>query len=122
MQRNSVRIILLTLVGTLAFFPTTLMGMVGNGHTHAPGWGLRTALAQASTFVQGFEGRPSAPQAWRPTDWDVQVHHNAQAEWKQFPPVPAQHGADCSAPPATHVAASHEQAVFVCNDHVMTAI
>ena len=52
----------------------------------------------------------------------MQVHHNELLFWKQFPPTSAVHGANCSAPPATHTVTSHEQAVFICNNHVMTTI
>jgi hypothetical protein len=34
----------------------------------------------------------------------------------------AQHGGNCSGPPASHTTSAYEEAVFICNDHLMTAI
>ena len=74
-------------------------GWAVHEHGVGPLAGARAALAQASVFLFTFDGAPAAPQAWRPTDWDVQVHHNELLFWKQFPPTSAVHGANCSAPP-----------------------
>jgi hypothetical protein len=73
-------------------------------------------------FLQTFDGNPAAPQAWRPPDWDVTVHSRDAQTWTALEPVDAHHGADCSAPPATHRTTSYEGTVFLCRDHLMTAI
>jgi hypothetical protein len=93
-------------------------------HSHDSGYAsaVKVALAQILSFADPFDGAPPAPQPWHPTDWDVQIHQNESDEWKQFQPVQAEHGANCSAPPATHLVSTHEDAVFQCNDHIMTTI
>ena len=106
----------------LVLYAIVLFHPLVDEHMHGPVWWSRTALAQAATALFTFDGAPSIPQSFVPTTWDVQVHHNGREWWRQFPATPAQHGPDCSPPPATHTAATHEQAVFVCNNHVMTVI
>lgn len=76
----------------------------------------------ATTFSETFDGAPAQPAAWRSPHWDVAVHSRDMATWAALEPMQAQHGADCGAPPATHLVASYEQAVFHCRDHLMTAI
>ena len=83
-------------------------------------------VANASTF----DGNPAAPlpvttgytDAGDGATWDIQVHSRDIATWYALEGIDAQHGADCSAPPATHHNTSYEGAVFQCRDHVMTAI
>jgi hypothetical protein len=68
-------------------------------------------------------GMPSSPQPWQPSNWDVQVHiRDMQRSGDAIDPQRADHGADCSAPPAQHPISAWQQAVFVCHNHVMTAI
>jgi hypothetical protein len=67
-------------------------------------------------------GMPAAPTPWRPTNWDVQIHTRGMQSDAGNEGHNAEHGADCSAPPATHFVNSWQQAVFVCHSHVMTAI
>lgn len=73
-----------------------------------------------------FDGAPPAPlpypQVSALNDYDVQVHSRNPDSWDTLPPIDAQHGADCSAPPATHLNTSYEGSVFQCKDHIMTAI
>ena len=84
--------------------------------------GLSTALASFSGNppTETFDGAPSAPQAFSDAEWDVQVHD--RNEWFTLPAIQAQHGSDCAGPPATHTNTSYEGSVFICRDHVMTAI
>ena len=84
--------------------------------------GLSTALASFSGNppTETFDGAPSAPQAFSDAEWDVQVHD--RNEWFTRPAIQAQHGSDCAGPPATHTNTSYEGSVFICRDHVMTAI
>ena len=87
---------------------------------------LGGGLAVASTF----DGNPAAPlplttgytDAGDGATYDVQVHVRGPEHWYSLEPVAAQHGPDCSAPPATHTNTSYEGAVFQCRDHVMTAL
>jgi hypothetical protein len=93
-------------VGTAVIAVTALVGGV-----FAPG------------YTQSFDGQPLAPQnfASHPAyaDFDVQTHHNAV---DRVAPMNAQHGQDCSGPPASHAVSQFAQTVFVCRDHIMTAI
>ncbi len=81
-------------------------------------------VANASTF----DGNPAAPlpvttgytDAGDGATYDVQVHD--RNEWFTLPAIQAQHGSDCAGPPATHTNTSYEGSVFICRDHVMTAI
>jgi hypothetical protein len=87
---------------------------------HGPG-GAQTALAQVAPFLQPFDVHPAAPQAFKPSDWDVQTYEFFVRQ--EFSPVyQAEHGAACDAPPTTHAVTSPEDAVFLCNDHLMTTI
>lgn len=64
-------------------------------------------------------GMPSAPTTWQPAHWDTQIHTR---DYSAVDPMTADHGADCSAPPATHRITTWQEAVFLCHDHIMTAI
>lgn len=72
--------------------------------------------------TETFDGAPASPLAWSDADWDVQVQSRDPATWFTLDAAPAQHGADCSAPPASHTNTSYEGAVFICNNHVMTSL
>ena len=89
--------------------------------------GLGLAMLTVGS-VAAFSGNPASPQyvtgGYVDPDtnyvYDVQVHERGSST--SLPTINAQHGADCSAPPATHVNTSFEGSVFICRDHVMTAI
>src|SRR5262245_1897965 len=85
-------------------------------------FGAGRALAQTAGFLATFDGQPSAPLAWRPADWDVQVHSRQEDTWKALEAMDAMHGPDCGPPPATHRVSAYADAVFVCRDHLMTSI
>jgi hypothetical protein len=73
----------------------------------------------ATSFSQTFDGSPTTPTPYRPTDWDITIlGHTATA----IRPMNADHGADCASPPATHLIARVQDSVFQCNGHIMTAI
>lgn len=73
-----------------------------------------------------FNGSPSAPQTYTSgtflAGWDVQVHSRDSYTWQTLESVQAQHGTDCSAPPATHENHTYEGSVYQCKDHFMTSI
>jgi hypothetical protein len=74
-------------------------------------------------FTATFDGRPSFPEPFSDPNWDVQVHSRDQSTWYSLEPMSAQHGVDCSAPPAVHqMNGSYPDAVFNCKDHIMTSI
>lgn len=81
-----------------------------------------TAAAQSSAWSAGFAGKPSAPAPFNPTDWDVQVHSRDRETWKTLESIDAHHGSNCAGHPSTHAVSSYENAVFQCNEHMMTAI
>ena len=75
------------------------------------------------TFTDSFDGGPQTPRAFRSSEWDVAVHSRDSDTWFKLEDMMAQHGPDCGAPPATHrISGAYEDAVYVCKDHVMTAI
>lgn len=84
--------------------------------------GSLPAFAQTGSWISMFTGRPSSPQPYNPTTWDVLVHSRDRETWTQLEPMAAHHGADCSGPPNTHQISGYNQAVFTCNDHIMTSI
>jgi hypothetical protein len=76
----------------------------------------------ASSFLQTFPGQPGAPTPWRPSEWDVTVQSRDPSTWHTMDRVNAQHSASCAAPPATHPVTAYADTVFLCNDHLMTAL
>jgi hypothetical protein len=80
------------------------------------------ALAQTSSWISLFDGTPTTPQPYNPSTWDILVHSRDRETWKQLEPMAAHHGADCSGPPNTHQVSGYDQAVFLCNGHIMTSI
>lgn len=90
-----------------------------------------TSAAQAAptpgvSFLEPFDGKPGAPQpfAQHPAyaAFDVQVHSRGVKPWASMASMHAQHGGNCSGPPTSHTTSSYDDAVFICNDHLMTAI
>ncbi|HEY6202663.1 MAG TPA: hypothetical protein VI056_06435 [Candidatus Limnocylindria bacterium] len=78
--------------------------------------------AASVTFLETFDGAPNMPTPWHPANWDVTVHSRDVDTFTSLELMHAGHGVDCSAPPATHDISSYGDAVFLCRDHVMTAI
>ncbi|MCS7054584.1 MAG: hypothetical protein NZM18_00180 [Thermoflexales bacterium] len=76
----------------------------------------------ALTFVEPFTGEPLQPQPWEPAHWDVTVHSRDVNTWYQLEAMPTNHGPDCAPPPAEHIISSYEDAVYLCRNHLMTAI
>lgn len=68
-------------------------------------------------------GMPSAPALWQPSDWDTQIHtRDMNRSGDAMASHQADHGADCSAPPATHTVNTWQGALYPCHEHVMTAV
>jgi hypothetical protein len=81
--------------------------------------------SQSHTYLQTFDGSPSTPQPWRPSDWDVTA--NAADAYRQddgnsIEPMEAEHGSACAPAPDVHHITTLDDAVFLCRDHVMTAM
>ncbi len=81
-----------------------------------------TAFAQSGYWISMFTGTPAAPLPYDPSTWDVQVHSRDVAYWKQLEGMNAHHGSNCAGYPNVHPISSYDDAVYQCNDHVMTAI
>ena len=94
-------------------------GLVLSGGSDTP---LATAAGEGITFTETFDGKPGSPTPWNPTNWDLTVHSRDNDTWTNLLPMQARHGADCAGPPASHTISSYEDAVFICRDHMMTAI
>jgi hypothetical protein len=75
-----------------------------------------------TTFVETFDGSPATPQPWRPANWHVTVHSRDGSTWANLESMHAGHGSNCAGPPAGHITSAYEDAVFICRDHMMTAI
>ena len=82
--------------------------------------------AVVGVAVAQFDGLPSTPQPFTThseyTGWDVQVHSRDTQTWVDLESMQAGHGTDCVAPPAQHENHTYAGAVYVCNNHLMTAI
>jgi hypothetical protein len=83
---------------------------------------LAAPLGVAAPFTFNFDGAPATPQPWNPPNWDVAVNSGNVNTFAQLEGMQAQHGSDCSPYPATHFNNTYEGAVFLCHNHVMTAI
>jgi hypothetical protein len=72
-------------------------------------------LAQSFGFVETFDGSPPAPQSYlNPNGFDIGISGNL------FPML-ADHSSECGAPPAQHMITELADAVFICNNHLMTS-
>jgi hypothetical protein len=80
-------------------------------------------VGAGSGYSFNWSGTPTTPQSVVPATWDVQIHQRDEAMSGDTTfPMQAQHGADCAAPPATHLITTLPESVFICKDHLMTAI
>jgi hypothetical protein len=78
-------------------------------------------IGASAPYAETFDGNPPAPLAFDGVDFDVQVHERG-SRGPSLPSMNAQHGPDCAAPPATHTVNTAADAVFICRDHLMTAL
>jgi hypothetical protein len=86
----------------------------------SPAAGAQDLRTEAFSFNWGVA--PNTPQPWTPADWDVIVHSRDKSTWAQPEEIQAEHGPDCGPPPATHPVTTYEDSVFLCKNHMMTAI
>jgi hypothetical protein len=80
----------------------------------------RDVQIQKPEFSFNWTGTPDVPLKVVPNTWDVQIHKRDVGD--SMEPMETQHGADCAAPPATHPINMLAQGVFICKNHLMTAI
>jgi hypothetical protein len=81
-----------------------------------------TPAPTAKDFLETFSGMPDTPTTFQSLDWDVMVHSRNASSIDSLTAMNADHGAQCQPPPATHVVDTFGNSVFICHDHVMTAI
>jgi hypothetical protein len=80
-------------------------------------------LEMPSRFEESFDIFPAAPWPFQSPAWDVYVHERQLDHlYTLHPMAVAAHGPNCEPPPATHVVTAYEEAVYVCNGHLMTAL
>src|SRR6266446_10846357 len=85
-----------------------------------------TAPARAaanSAFGFNWPGGMTSPVLWAgqgPSTWDVQISKRSAGD--SMDTMDAGHGADCAPPPATHVISTLAEGVYVCRNHMMTAM
>ena len=85
--------------------------------------GVQRAAAAPASFSFNWNGTPAGPQPWSPgevNDWDLIVHNRDNQSSMQM--VNAEHGSNCAPYPATHSVTTFADAVFICNNHMMTAL
>jgi hypothetical protein len=76
-----------------------------------------------SVWLETFSGQPTTPTRFMSNRWDIQRYSRDREVWVTPDAMPADHGAmDCAGPPATHTMASYDGMVFLCRDHMMTAV
>lgn len=97
------------------------VGSSSGGHEHHAM--IPAALAQGG-FLATFDGSPTAPLPWQPMDWSVVANDFDMwnGDGQSFDAMAASHSSTCGAPPAQHTVSLLQDAVFLCNGHVMTAI
>src|SRR4051794_31463075 len=101
--------------GAMALLLAVLLSL-GVGHG-------TSSQAVGNSFVETFDGSPAGPLPFSSPDWDVAVHSRDTGTWYQLEAMDMQHGPDCTPPMATHHSnGAYADAVFLCKDHVMTAI
>jgi hypothetical protein len=81
-------------------------------------------VVPAGAFLESFTGQPTTPQPFRSPLWDVLQFTTTAGGPVQVNPTAmlAQHAHDCAAPPATHLITTYAEQVFICRDHLMTAV
>ena len=99
-----------------------VIGLVALIFVLAPYGELELIIAAASAWASNFNGSPPSPLPFSSADWDITIHSRDPQTWQQLEAMQAQHGSDCSAPPASHSVSAYQDAVFICNNHLMTAI
>jgi len=85
--------------------------------------GLALAPNASASFIFNWAGAPTTPQRWVPApinDWDLIATDDLATDLAGT--MQAQHGSDCSAPLATHQIQALADSVFICSNHLMTAL
>jgi hypothetical protein len=88
-----------------------------------PGALPQRAAAAPAVFSFNWNGDGPVPLPWRPgliNDWDLIVHNRDNQSSLYL--VNAEHGADCSPFPAAHPVNQFQDSVYICRNHMMTAL
>ncbi len=80
------------------------------------------AQSDAGDFSFGFDGTPDEPTPFAPADWDITVHSRDVSTFAALQPIEAAHGPGCEPPTETHTVTAYADSVYLCRDHMMTAI
>ncbi len=73
-------------------------------------------------FFEAFDGEPEQPTAWDSSDWDVTVHSRDVDTWFELNAMNAAHDENCEMSSATRVISSYQDAVYQCQNRLMTAL
>jgi hypothetical protein len=79
----------------------------------------------SGAFLESFTGQPTTPQPFRSPLWHVLQFTTTAGGPVQLNPSPVlaqHHGETCAGPPNTHLVTTYERQVFLCRDHMMTAV
>jgi hypothetical protein len=80
-------------------------------------------VGTTAAFLEEFTGSPTTPLPWQPTDWEITVHSRDRETWQTLETMSADHSHhDCGPTPGSHTMSAYTQTVFLCRDHLMTAI
>jgi hypothetical protein len=88
-----------------------------------PGALPQRAAAAPGQFTFNWNGDGPTPVPWRPgliNDWDLIVHNRDNQSSMYM--VNAEHGADCAPFPAAHPVNQFQDSVYICKNHMMTAL
>jgi len=78
-------------------------------------------IDKSLVFFETFDGDPNQPGQWTDENWDLTIHQRDQDKLYEMAPMPADHGANCEPPPATHTITAFEDNLYICKNHMMTA-
>lgn len=128
MKRLSWLVHLILALGLMGFVPGQLQypkspGVVEGGKiVFLPEIAQSARVAAKGEFLETFDGLPGTPEPWKPENWDITVHSRSRDRLYSLTPMNAGHGSNCEPPPLTHQISSYEDAVYLCRNHLMTAI
>src|SRR5258708_34943788 len=104
-------------LAVLALGLVSMLAVVGDSVLHS------SPVAAISPYSFPFTmGKPAGPTPWNPSTWDIATHIRTNYQFGGLDAMQAQHASDCAPTPATHAISSYRDAVFLCNNHVMTAM
>ncbi len=83
---------------------------------------LKLSEAAATAFNEPVDHSPPQPEPWQPVDWDVVVHSKEANTWLELDEISADFSTTCQPSPAAHTVTAYEEAVFVCDGTVQTAL